>query len=282
MRLFALGLATAAALVLGAAIAGAAPLNFQGTLTIQIGNLPAMVTTGGGVATLNGANGIPSHLVSLAIAASRGNVGGTATVLVTDPGALAGVKAIVGQFQLGTGTLAPIPGAPPPLLTKSVLPVGGVLKFCQLSAACTSFIPLVLTQPTGTGGIKGLGVGGTVTASNGMTQVSLFGRPWAVKATPSTFPVNFFVHGPASGTTSTAQPGGEVVLVTPAKIHSNLSQDNVGVLTQLTVRFIPEPGTLLLLGSGVAGVLLLGRNRIRNHDQIAAGGLRPRPASRRS
>jgi len=262
MKLLALGLETAAVLVLGAAIAGAEPLNFQGTLTIQIGDLPAMVTTGGGVATLNGANGgIPSHLVSLTVAASRGNVGGTATVLVTDPGAFPGAHAIIGEFQLGTGTLAPISST---LFTKNVLPVGGVLKFCQLSSACTSFLPLPLTQPTGTGGIKGLGVGGTVTASNGVTQVSLFGRPWAVKATPTTFPVHFFVHGPASGTTSTAQPGGEVVLVSPSKIHSSLSQDNIGVLTELTVQFVPEPGMPLLLGSGVVGLALIGRHRIRN------------------
>jgi len=266
MKLLSLGLETAAVLVLGAAIAGAEPLNFQGTLTIQIGDLPGMVTTGGGVATLNGANGnLPAHLVSLTVAASRGNVGGTATVEVTGTGTIAGAKALIGQFQLGTGTLAPISGAATsPLLTKNVLPVGGVLKFCQLSAACTSFIPLELTQPTGMGGIKGLGVGGTVTASNGMTQVSLFGGPWSVKATPTTFPVNFFVHGPASGTTSTAQPDGEVVLVTPSKIHSNLSQDNVGLSTQLTVRFIPEPGMLLLIGSGVVGLALIGCHRIRN------------------
>src|SRR5262245_14247965 len=266
MKLFGSGLGTAAGLVLGAAIAGAEPLNFQGTLTIQIGNLPGMVTTGGGVATLNGANGsIPAHLISLTVAASRGSVAGTQTVVVTPPGTIAGAKAIIGQFQLGTGTLAPISGAATsPLLTRNVLPVGGLLKFCQLSAACTSSIPLLLTEPTGMGGIKGLGVGGTVTASNGMTQVSLFGGPWEVKATPSIFPVNFFVHGPASGTTSTAQPGGEVSLVAPSKIRSNLTQDAVGVATQLTVRFIPEPGVLLLIGPGVVGLALIGRNRIRN------------------
>src|SRR5262245_4819659 len=211
---FALG--TAAALVLGVDIAGAKELNFEADLSIQIGALPAMVMTGGGVATLNGANGnLPAHLISLTLAASRGNVAGTRTVVVTGQGTIAGAEAILGQFQLGTGTLAPISGAKTsPSLTKNVLPVGGVLKFCQLSAACTSFIPLMLTQPTGLGGVKGLGVGGTVTASNGTTRISLDAAPWAVKATPSTFPTHFFVHGPASATTSTAQPGGDVVLVT--------------------------------------------------------------------
>src|SRR5262245_32180543 len=255
-----------AAALLGARIAGARLLNFEATLAIQIGDLPATVMTGGGVATLNAENGtIPSHLVSLSVAASRGNVAGTETFLVPQPGTIAGAKAIIGNFELGTGTLAPISGAATsPVLTQNILPVRGVLRFCQLSAACTSSIPLLLTQPTGMGGIKGLGVGGTVTASNGMTQVSLFGHPWSVKASPTIFPVNFFVHGPASGTTSTAQPGGEVVLVTPSKIHSNISQDNVGLVAELTVHFIPEPGRLLLLCSGVLGLAMIGWNRIRN------------------
>src|SRR5262249_50828397 len=145
MKPLGVALATAAALVLGVNIAGAKALNFEANLTVQVDHLPPMVTTGGGVATLNRANGeLPAPLVSLPPAASRGNLTGTQTVVVTSPGTIAGAKAIIGQFQLGTGTLAPISRAKTsPVLTKGVLPVGGVLKFCQLSAACTSFVPLM-------------------------------------------------------------------------------------------------------------------------------------------
>jgi PEP-CTERM motif len=34
------------------------------------------------------------------------------------------------------------------------------------------------------------------------------------------------------------------------------------VLGTLTLNFVPEPGTLLLLGSGVAGLAILGRRRM--------------------
>ena len=38
---------------------------------------------------------------------------------------------------------------------------------------------------------------------------------------------------------------------------------NISAGTTLIVRFIPEPGLLLLRGSGVAGLALLGRSRLR-------------------
>ena len=81
-----------------------------------------------------------------------------------------------------------------------------------------------------------------------------------------------FAHGPGSGTTTTATPGGVVQLVAPSVVITTLPP--WGVLggfsmrqsftgTYLLVRFIPEPGLLVLLGSGVAGLALLGRRRWR-------------------
>jgi hypothetical protein len=75
-----------------------------------------------------------------------------------------------------------------------------------------------------------------------------------------------FAHGPASGTTSTAQPSGVVQLVTPSQVRTNLSLGTnvkVSVLTELLIHFVPEPGLLLLLGSGVFGLALLGRSRMK-------------------
>ncbi len=75
-----------------------------------------------------------------------------------------------------------------------------------------------------------------------------------------------WAHGPASETSSTAQPGGVVQLVTPAQMTTNLplgSNDKVAVGGIFMLHFIPEPGLLLLLGSGVGGLALLGRRRIR-------------------
>ena len=76
-----------------------------------------------------------------------------------------------------------------------------------------------------------------------------------------------FAHGPASGTTSTAQPSGVLQIVTPSQIRTNLSLGSnvkLSVLTELIVRFIPEPGLLLLLGSGIVGLAVLGRNRMKS------------------
>jgi hypothetical protein len=57
-----------------------------------------------------------------------------------------------------------------------------------------------------------------------------------------------------------------VQLVAPQQIITNLplgSSDQMGQFVIAVYHFIPEPGLLLLLGSGVAGLALLGRSRMR-------------------
>jgi len=74
-----------------------------------------------------------------------------------------------------------------------------------------------------------------------------------------------WAHAPASTTTSTAQPGGMLQLVTPNQVTTNLplgSSDKMGSFVIVVYEFIPEPGLLLLLGSGVAGLAVLGRRRM--------------------
>jgi predicted tellurium resistance membrane protein TerC len=71
-----------------------------------------------------------------------------------------------------------------------------------------------------------------------------------------------FARGPASGTSSTAQPGGALQLVTPIAITTNLGVDNlIFAFGILTVRFVPEPAAGLLLG--VSFALLLAIRRFR-------------------
>ena len=130
-------------------------------------------------------------------------------------------------------------------------------------------------------GIKGVGIGGLITVGgDSPIRISLEAAPWTVKTATAvdqtddnTGAAAFhnvtrmgFAHGPASGTTSTAQPSGVLQLVTPNQVRTNLelgSNAKVSILTELLIHFIPEPGLLMLLGSGVAGLLLLGRNRIK-------------------
>jgi hypothetical protein len=161
------------------------------------------------------------------------------------------------------------------------------VKICLLSTECTQYIGIPFTAPTTVNGvpgtdIKGIGIGGLLTIGGyGGIRFSLQQAPWTVKTatvmdqitttggsrifTPVTY--KGWAHAPASTTSSTAQPGGMVQLVTPQQVTTNLplgSSDKVASGAFFLIRFIPEPGLLLLLASGVAGLALLGRRRFRS------------------
>jgi len=269
--------------------ASAKPLNWQGTLVLQLGDLPSLGNTGGGVATVNNSAGaIPSHLQTLQLKGSRGAVAGTAMVPITDPTAAAnGIASVRVKATMQTGTFAPISGgaASTTVLTKNILPVNGLAKVCLLSTTCTNFLPLQLTQHTAMSGQKGVGIGGMLTIGGGTNpiRISIEAAPWTIKTgtsidqitTPMTpggvkkfinLTAMGFAHDPSSATTNTAQPSGVVQLITPMQVVTNLtsgSNAKIGLFGFLTVHFIPEPGMLLLLGSGVAGLVLLGRHRMK-------------------
>ena len=75
-----------------------------------------------------------------------------------------------------------------------------------------------------------------------------------------------FVHGPASNNTTTLRNSGVIQLITPSQVTVQGVPANNFKLTlfsTLTIHFVPEPGLLLLIGSGVVGLGLLGRSRLR-------------------
>jgi hypothetical protein len=271
--------------------AGAAPLNWEGTWTLDMGDFGTGSTTGGGVATINASSGgVPAHLSTLRLAGSRGHVTGTWTNLITDPesagNGLAALK--FEEVQGGTGTWAPISGgaASTAALTRNQVPTYGFVKVCLLSTECTQFLGIPFTGPTtvngvpGTG-IKGIGIGGLLTLGGyGGVRMSLLQAPWTIKTATVVDQITTtggsriytwlvykgWAHAPASTTSSTAQPGGVIQLIAPQQVETNLqygSNDQVGTAAIFVIRFIPEPGLLLLMGSGVAGLALLGRKRWR-------------------
>jgi hypothetical protein len=279
MRKF-LVLALGLALVLAAAgPAQAARLNWRGTTTSTTGELPPLTLTGGGVATVNGSSGSLGHLDTLRLEASRGGISGTDTNIITDPETVGnGIAAIILQGAGGTGTLGPISGAiaSTSALTMNVLPARGLSKICLLSTVCTNFIPLILTE----NGTKGVGIGGLIVASAGAIRISLEAAPWTVKTATAIDQTDDntglaafhnvtrmgFAHGPASGTTSTATPSGVLQIVTPNQVRTNLSLGTsikVSVIGELLIHFVPEPGLLLLIGTGVAGLALIGSRRMK-------------------
>jgi hypothetical protein len=286
-------LVAAASLLLGTVgAASAAPLNWAGTSSTLLGDLPEVLVLGGGVATVNNSSGIlPAHLSTLRLKGSRGGVAGTVTVLITDPDTEGnGIAAVIVAAQAGTGTLGGISGAVAStgVLTRNQLPVRGVSKICLITTTCDVFLELVLTQPTTVNGVPGsavigVGVGGLITVGAGTNtiRISVQGAPWTVKTITAvdhittinlnttfvTVSAKGFAHGPGSATSSnTAALSGVVQIVTPVQIVTNLqlgSSKKLSGSISLLIHFIPEPGLLVLLGSGVVGLALLGSRRMR-------------------
>jgi len=283
--------------------ASAAPINWEGTTVLNLGDFPPGILTGGGVATITTTG---THVDSIRIAASRGGIEGSFTQLVSDPETISNQIFAI-QFvgvQGQTGTLTPISGGLDPVGTgyNGRLPVGGLVKLCLLNTDCSVSADLELTQPDPTrpGGIKGVGIGGllTINVLNGFANISVDAKPWQIAqatlidqielATPSnniTFvnvEIRGFAHGPSSASSTTAsfttattvtpmgtisvQGGGVIQLISPSQVLTNLTtgtSDKVAAGQIFTIRFIPEPGLLLLIGSGIAGLALLGRSRMR-------------------
>jgi len=277
-----MGSALLACLAIGiAGSARAATLDFTGTLGINIFGLREVIPSppwvgppiyltmpGAGSAQLTDDGSL--HLLSLNLPS-----GAFGPSTVTFPGSsIYGTGDISSlRFTLSqnlSGGFAAISGGPP---GGGPMGLSGMAKVC-LSAGGPGCIFLNISIPlTPTAGGAGFGIGGTATFP-GLVAITMVNAPWTIGQpvmtlhTPgSTFttPVlpGGFAHGPASLTSSTAQPGGALQLVTVSKVFTSLA----GALPEgpligvLTLHFVPEPGTLLLLGAGVAGLAVLGRRK---------------------
>jgi hypothetical protein len=252
-----------------AGTASAKTIDWNGTLDIRFGKEMGQRFQGSGVATVNNSTG-GTHLNILRLA---GGITGSGTVVVTDPETTGTVPSIRQSFTLGTGTLSGISGAPP-LNPPAQLPVPGFTRMCLLTAGCNTFIAVNATTNNGN---TGLGIGGLLTIGKfGSVRVSLVNGPWTlgtVSLVTQTHEGNFktksvagWVHGAASSNSSTAEASGAIQLIAPqqttvAGVAGNATASTV--FARLTLHFIPEPGLLLLIGSGVVGLSMLGRARMK-------------------
>ena len=254
-------------LALTAGSASAKTLDWHGTLDIDLGALPTLRIQGSGVATVNGGT-IANHLNTLRLV---GGITGSGTIAVTDPETTGSIPSIRISATLGTGTLSGISGGGS--LSQPKLAVKGFTRVCLFAPGCAANLPLNNTE----NGTIGLGLGGQLTLGGfGMIRISLINGPWtlgSVSGVNQTVSGGFktvsragFIHGPASSTSSTATGSGVVQLIAPQQVTTTGITGNSSQLTlfaALTIHFIPEPGLLLLIGSGVVGLGLLGRSRMK-------------------
>lgn len=279
-------LATWLALSLGGA-ASAEKLEYFGSHTLRINNLGVEVTvTGIGVANV-GTDG-SGHLTTLQLPSHFPGGRMNTVIAITDPLVNQTIPSVrITDFRIDPqaqgGIFAPISGAvgttTTPQLTQATMPLTGLIRICLFYAGCNSGSIDQTVGQTYNGVRTGIGIGGLVTFNpEGLAgiRISVEGAPWTVGTTSGlsqtdnggfvTITAMGFAHGPASLTSSTALPSGVVQLVNMAQVTTvgipTNDEKNVQINT-LRIQFIPEPGLLLLLGSGAITMALLGRKRLK-------------------
>jgi hypothetical protein len=249
--------------------AGAKEMAWQGTISFELGPYDPIHIQGSGVATLS-TDASGTQLQGLRL---NGGITGVATIPTATGGGL--IDSIRISPRLGTGTLGPFFPITPtgPQLVQKALPMRGQARFCLLRSGCSIAVPLPFSKAAGQSAI---GVGGTLTAGGyGSVRISIAAAPWALftatqqAGTPYGGTViqsrTGWIHGAGSLTfSSAAVTGAALQLVTPLEINSiGEIPINTQGFAYLTLRFIPEPGFILLLGAGLLGLIILGHKRIR-------------------
>jgi hypothetical protein len=230
------------------------PVQIDFTIRLTYGAivLPVLQTSGSGTAIVNG-SGAGGHLTSLSLPASLFSTAALTTPL-TDPAAVP----LVGLYldvANGAGSVAESVGGK----VRGAIPLAGSLRIC-LFAPCGAAVAN-LSVP-----LTPIGVGGSAFVV-GAANLTVQGAPWTsgtamLSRFPFTETASGFAHGPVSGTSSTAQAGGTLQLVTPIAFTTDIAPaNNLLAFGILTIRFVPEPGTALLVAVGIVALGRIGTRK---------------------
>lgn len=232
------GTLLAAALALVAPAATAAPMMVQATLTIDIQGLVPVTATGTGTVSVTGGGAVlvPAGLVNLPSTTIPIGASGISSIQVSS---LANQS---GTFSVGAATAAETCATP--AFGEACVAGGGLGGVMGLTGTiAVNVVPHLVVIPLNLNQLL-IGQGGSVT-----TPFIADGAPW----TTGTARMGFTANGAAVSTTGTNAGGLNLTLVTATYV--NACANILPVLATLELApLVPEPGVLLLLGTGLAGL----------------------------
>lgn len=223
--------------------ASAATLPFTGSFAISLAGL-GVGLPGAGAAEVDGLG----HLGAWSVGEGAFATAGLVVPITTSAAApIGGIQVTArnasGHFQRGSsGEMA----------------ILGAAKVCVFGPCSSAVANLIVP-------LSVVGAGGTATVE-GAINVTVIGAPWTTgTASIGTVTAVGWARGPNGLTSSTALPSGEIQLVTPIRIFTNLANDyaSISAFGVLSLHFVPEPTTLALVGGGLAAAAAFGRRKQR-------------------
>ncbi len=168
---------------------------------------------------------------------------------------------------LGLGGIESVPLAPGVTLKAT----GGpwITGKVQITGITTNVISVPGRGPGGpgpAGGATGVGVTLNLTTMEGQTAMALTtGGAYASTNTLNAISVRNTVNVGGTQNLASSATGGVVTLISPVRVDASaIGQPVIPGVFRQTFKFVPEPGTVLLLVSGAAGLVALGRRRMKN------------------
>jgi hypothetical protein len=246
MRKFLFGLAAGAALLLGTSAAQAGPLVYA-QFTFSIGTLPPATFT---------ASGLLSGLATGTLGGSSWTVGAgvvpggttTATIPTSAAPPISQIQFIL-NGNPGAGAFVASAGGAMAVTGQALVKAYGGLTL--LGVPVSVGVPTTIQPPV----VSGIGITAYANAWTTKTTTVFLTSPTTMGATMATvMGVNGLVNG-----------GGTVVLVSALNVITSIAGQlpSFAILVLNYLPDVPEPGTLFLLVSGVAGLAAIGRRKMR-------------------